>query len=250
MMGISAFGNRRKVPAFSVRLALLGLLYWGAPYARIYAIEPPSRSAVEKNLDQTIEKARKYINDPDMLVYFLYDNLRVAGDDPRVVAFCGEIVNKTTNPLSIHHALGTLRSISSFYSNDSKEREEIASIARKAAKKGDEMDQRDSYETLAALGGHYENEARRGYRRILLNPSLNDRRHKIICVETIQLLLHANQLDAADISAIRQATKRLDLLKVYQREMFNRDSKASDEMSQQFLDRWKAVLSTTLEVNR
>jgi hypothetical protein len=200
---------------------------------------------LQKSIDQTISRARNYINDPGILVDIM-DTLGPVADDPRVLSFCAEIVDKSTNSASIVHAVQMLNGIANRYSKDNKERQKIAGFILKAARKDDEFVQLQSYDALSSMEGRYRHEAHEGYKRILsakYQPQ-DEKRHKTNCVFTVQSFLRSSPLDTADIAVIRTETERMGLVNFYKKVIFNRDSKSAEESSQRFLDEWLAVVDS------
>ena len=220
-----------------------------APRVRAYeGIDP---NLLRKNIGQTIEDARKYINDPINLQGYVYDNLRVVGDDPRVLDFYGEVIRKSTNSLSMNHTLSALNSISEFYLQDKKRVRQIERISQEAARKGDGLVQIDSYKVIDGLSNadkRYREEAHKGYRRILSakHPLEGDKKHKDNCVMVVQALLQSSPLDIHDIEAIKDATNRMDLLVYFKTEWLPLFSPR--DAGQRVLAGWLGVLNAKKQV--
>lgn len=88
-----------------------------------------SRQEGLEQLDRNIEEVRKFMNsDPEKMDQTLaWYIVRPVGDDPRVLALCDEIIQGSTNPISVLRAVSDVEGIMTFHG------ERIAKARRKKA---------------------------------------------------------------------------------------------------------------------
>lgn len=128
----------------------------------------------------TAELVRGTMNsDPHTMQFYLYDGLMdTAGDDPRAIALCKEVIEKSTNPVSVATAT---RALSRSYQllgfgpvhgewhlfTSSKRAEEIAVILREAWGHSEPDVKLAAASALSGMGGKYREEGRQDFKELL-----------------------------------------------------------------------------------
>lgn len=212
-------------------------------------ISPPRKSAI-KYMDLHVERVRAAMNsDPKEVKHTLIWTMsNPAGDDPRVLALCSEIIEKSTNTTSIWHAVGAVGGVidahKRFGTLDKRRKSEIASVLRRALKIQEQRTSFHAARQLKRLGEEYLDVAFEFYLQYLSTPSLeadpNRRRRNYIAA--IRELIEFGRPQAA--AAIRRITEDQELLEFYKLQIRNIKNPIVKREREEFIKRWKTAIST------
>lgn len=173
---VIARGYEMSNPARNM-LAMTLVIATGIP---VFASSRIPRAAALAEIEHTAEFVRSTMNsDPQSMRIVLDDGLMdSAGDDPRAIALCKEVIEKSTNPVSVAIATGALyRSYQLLgfgpvhqewhWFTSSKRMEEIAGILREAWRNPDLNVKLVAVGSLSGMGGRYREEGYRDFQELL-----------------------------------------------------------------------------------
>ena len=234
----------RSVRSIGIR-ALIGIVaFAGAVSAR----ESPSRKEAVAAMGANIETVRKAMNsDPKevqrTLIWHMADP---AGDDPRVLALCSELIEKSTSSATVWYAARAIGGVVDAHIRhktlDNERKRQIAAILRKTAGYDDHRVRMTAARDLERLGGLYQREALELYVSILSSPrdAADQTRRRRNRIDAIREILRLDGEKAA--ASIQKATDDDDLIKFFESEIPAGSSPVVQEENRSFLEHWKRVM--------
>jgi hypothetical protein len=111
-----------------------------------------SREERLQHADESIQRVRQNINNPDIVEYELLSMAQTIGDDPRVLPLCKEVAEKSTDPRSIGIALSAAEEI---FGHDAASPEKIVEVYRIGVRRGDLHDRITAARFISSMGGQY-----------------------------------------------------------------------------------------------
>lgn len=203
-----------------------------------------SRADALERLDRNIAKVRLEMNpSPIDATQRLLEMATSAGDDPRVLAICGEVIRTSTNTISRRGAVDALKAAMSLHGIAIRMRGRTADVSRgfEAALTAKDTQLRlEAIEGYISLGGKQRRRAESLYALALKDiPANTDDGTKATLVRTIRPLLASK--DAQLSSSIKQAVTRADLVAFVKNKIGDPILAGSKDEDQKLLRQLEAV---------
>lgn len=226
-------------------LAVLLTLLWFPSCAN--AKEGFNRKAALANMDRNVERVRQMMDGDTkelerLLIWYMANP---AGDHPKILAVCTEIIEKSTKPANVWVAVQAVGSVIDAHSRrktlTDKRKTAIAEALKKAQSAQDLRVKFWATDTIARLGGPYTQEANSFYLRLLQESrSPRDDDDRWGYVRAIKSLMDARYPEAD--AAIRKFTVDHEMLSFYQSNLRAGTQPGSKSEGEKFLDRWQILM--------
>jgi hypothetical protein len=205
--------------------------------------ETISRQAGLEQLDRNVNEVRRLMNsDPERMDQTLaWYIVRPVGDNPRVLALCDEIIQKSTNPKSVLHAVGDVEGMLIFHGAriaKAHRKKAVEAVLRHALEHPSPLVQLQSAETLRLID---KDVMVRAYVNILNSPAISvDDNVRWSMVLGVRRLLESDRAETRNV--VRTASEKYGLVDFLDAALNQGNFRGKREEIETLLQKWRAVL--------